>query len=131
MPPLFIRLYYSFIFHLFQAFFLKSYNLGKSRRKSAVYGRKIRRRQGIFPESALQSESGYAEAFYHPVLVAAVRSDGIGLCERIAALLRYDAGKRLPALGDIPAVIVINLLDRKSTRLNSSHLWLSRMPSSA
>ena len=23
------------------------------------------------------------------------------------------------------------LLDRKSTRLNSSHLWLSRMPSSA
>ena len=26
---------------------------------------------------------------------------------------------------------VLNQIDRKSTRLNSSHLWLSRMPSSA
>ena len=27
--------------------------------------------------------------------------------------------------------VVVEALDRKSTRLNSSHLWLSRMPSSA
>ena len=25
----------------------------------------------------------------------------------------------------------VKIIDRKSTRLNSSHLWLSRMPSSA
>ena len=25
----------------------------------------------------------------------------------------------------------VKIVDRKSTRLNSSHLWLSRMPSSA
>ena len=27
--------------------------------------------------------------------------------------------------------VKVSLTDRKSTRLNSSHLWLSRMPSSA
>ena len=33
--------------------------------------------------------------------------------------------------GLIDGVLTTNLIDRKSTRLNSSHLWLSRMPSSA
>ena len=37
----------------------------------------------------------------------------------------------LPIKSRIPFVIYFSIKDRKSTRLNSSHLWLSRMPSSA
>ena len=34
-------------------------------------------------------------------------------------------------LTDTQATIVVRQKDRKSTRLNSSHEWISRMPSSA
>ena len=35
------------------------------------------------------------------------------------------------SLSDIGHISLKKLLDRKSTRLNSSHEWISRMPSSA
>ena len=35
------------------------------------------------------------------------------------------------ALGVATLIIVMSVIDRKSTRLNSSHEWISRMPSSA
>ena len=38
---------------------------------------------------------------------------------------------QLGCIGFVKAVKGFDLTDRKSTRLNSSHLWLSRMPSSA
>ena len=49
------------------------------------------------------------------------------------------AGVDHAAAGEVPrrqadgdrAVVADNVLDRKSTRLNSSHEWISRMPSSA
>ena len=54
--------------------------------------------------------------------------------EQIAAVV--DAEKPLGIDKEWPAKFLIPLMeahpaDRKSTRLNSSHLWLSRMPSSA
>ena len=68
--------------------------------------------------------------------------------------LAVTSSKRLPSFPDVPTVAetlagfeavswggvmvptgtpqpIINRLDRKSTRLNSSHEWISRMPSSA
>jgi hypothetical protein len=41
------------------------------------------------------------------------------------------AHQRWLALGSLAALAVIGLRDRKSTRLNSSHRYISRMPSSA
>ena len=45
---------------------------------------------------------------------------------KITAYVAKPAGK-----GPFPGVVLIHHLDRKSTRLNSSHIPLSRMPSSA
>ena len=45
-----------------------------------------------------------------------------------ASFMRYN---RLHDIGLTDAQIKDNMLDRKSTRLNSSHIPLSRMPSSA
>ena len=42
-----------------------------------------------------------------------------------------DAEERLPLIGRSPAMQEIYRTDRKSTRLNSSHTDISRMPSSA
>ena len=59
---------------------------------------------------------------------------------RLAAIAEwhvFEAGHRLFAQGDVDAPFCllisgqISSLDRKSTRLNSSHYALSRMPSSA
>ena len=54
------------------------------------------------------------------------------------AVLAYQAGRRLGldeakavVLGDAVAYLMTNWIDRKSTRLNSSHIQKSRMPSSA
>ena len=47
--------------------------------------------------------------------------------ERPQLIIDYEANTdKLVRLGD-----VVDQLDRKSTRLNSSHEWISRMPSSA
>ena len=53
---------------------------------------------------------------------------------RLIALLRQDARMNLATLAQKLGVsrgTVANRLDRKSTRLNSSHSQQSRMPSSA
>ena len=73
-----------------------------------------------------------------------VRGKGIVLDEPSVVAIREDAGpngkKSIQAvgkdakmmLGKTPGnIVAIRPIDRKSTRLNSSHLRLSRMPSSA
>ena len=57
----------------------------------------------------------------------------------IAGLTQGALGFGFPAIStpvlalitDIKTAVILNLLDRKSTRLNSSHVSESRMPSSA
>ena len=46
----------------------------------------------------------------------------------LTAALGYTAGEMKHTLASL---LLAAIEDRKSTRLNSSHLWLSRMPSSA
>ena len=45
--------------------------------------------------------------------------------------LRSPGLLSLPVVGDIVVERLGARIDRKSTRLNSSHEWISRMPSSA
>ena len=42
-----------------------------------------------------------------------------------------EANASIAALANVPVAIAENMIDRKSTRLNSSHIQKSRMPSSA
>ena len=60
---------------------------------------------------------------------------GTGLCptcyQNLAALGESDSTEYMERAYGVLGVHVIPELDRKSTRLNSSHLKLSRMPSSA
>ena len=46
-----------------------------------------------------------------------------------STMMQYDLRQRALALGWAPEAIEV--IDRKSTRLNSSHIQKSRMPSSA
>ena len=63
--------------------------------------------------------------------------DIVHVDEEIEALDAPKASTKvedLEAEGDIAADYLeglLDILDRKSTRLNSSHEWISRMPSSA
>ena len=54
---------------------------------------------------------------------------GVVVIVAIAGILLYAATK--PDSFRVQRVVLINAPDRKSTRLNSSHVRLSRMPSSA
>ena len=57
-----------------------------------------------------------------------------GLVSMIGALIYAEMGGRFPSGGGIYTYLKEafgSLTDRKSTRLNSSHEWISRMPSSA
>ena len=47
------------------------------------------------------------------------------------ALLAFVTRGHYPDAGLVPAIVLFTGLDRKSTRLNSSHIQKSRMPSSA
>ena len=58
--------------------------------------------------------------------VGSLALTGIGVC--MPLILIVSAFSAFVASGGAPRA---SILDRKSTRLNSSHLWLSRMPSSA
>ena len=55
------------------------------------------------------------------------------LLSTLATAQKLDIGQIQKAVqdGTLPAYVGVPLLDRKSTRLNSSHIPLSRMPSSA
>ena len=53
----------------------------------------------------------------------------VGSCLVVAAL--FVGGRALHSQTPAPEVILVNAKDRKSTRLNSSHTDISRMPSSA
>ena len=65
------------------------------------------------------------ELFLHQVL-AGLATGGIYACMALAVVMIYQAIDHLNfAQGEMA------MLDRKSTRLNSSHERLSRMPSSA
>ena len=77
-----------------------------------------------------------------PVVVAAVMFHLYEVVRvRVEAELNVKVGQGLGRVGDELVIVedeqliavqaIIGLLDRKSTRLNSSHLKLSRMPSSA
>ena len=48
-----------------------------------------------------------------------------------AELVRVMASDPIPDAAAFDGLLVLPSLDRKSTRLNSSHEWISRMPSSA
>ena len=50
---------------------------------------------------------------------------------RLLFLGRHVKDKGIYDLFEINEYLKINQIDRKSTRLNSSHEWISRMPSSA
>ena len=84
----------------------------------------------------------------HPILLAGLlyAGSGIGLTLVVGArALRRDAQTVWPRGNDLiwllgatvfggilgPALLMFGLQDRKSTRLNSSHEFVSRMPSSA
>ena len=49
----------------------------------------------------------------------------------VAELAKHGGAQRIATIGNKNAKNVILFLDRKSTRLNSSHRHTSRMPSSA
>ena len=57
------------------------------------------------------------------------------LSEKLGYVLKRAAGQFLPEVGakllELASPQSLALIDRKSTRLNSSHSTLSRMPSSA
>ena len=55
----------------------------------------------------------------------------LALMPRLLALFLSFATAVAAPLLDRPPGVVSYTLDRKSTRLNSSHEWISRMPSSA
>ena len=58
----------------------------------------------------------------------ALLSQSLGLILGLSAPFMVNAAD---APADVPAVAETEVPDRKSTRLNSSHIPLSRMPSSA
>ena len=53
------------------------------------------------------------------------------LCQTGGCGAKIPAGRLTNVIKNIPVKKDSNLLDRKSTRLNSSHIQKSRMPSSA
>ena len=72
--------------------------------------------------------------FIHAILIT-MRGNGVGILEDGAVAV---TGNRISAVGATKEVLqdwsahrVIDASDRKSTRLNSSHVRTSRMPSSA
>ena len=74
----------------------------------------------------------------HAVFAVHQRRDGQGRARRALQTLAQVADRnghrierRALVLDDLRAGLLDELLDRKSTRLNSSHLEQSRMPSSA
>ena len=70
---------------------------------------------------AIDSQEGVAEvAGHYPMSFAAVQKH-IAVLERAGLVTKQRIGRRK----------VVRTKDRKSTRLNSSHSLLSRMPSSA
>ena len=70
----------------------------------------------------------WADPALNAALQAAGRAKYAGLAQFIRAAVgsSFQTGDRLPPVRDLAYQI-----DRKSTRLNSSHSTLSRMPSSA
>ena len=72
---------------------------------------------------ALQKEFGYKNVMAVPRIEKVVVNMGLGEATSNAKLVDVGADELARIAGQKP--------DRKSTRLNSSHLKLSRMPSSA
>ena len=70
-----------------------------------------------------------------PQAPEAEQADSVGVGDAVREYIgRVRGGEfgSLPAvLGLVALVIIFTVLDRKSTRLNSSHIQKSRMPSSA
>ena len=60
-----------------------------------------------------------------PAVVAIPSGGNLGYCggNNVGIVRAVDAGAKF--------ILILNPEDRKSTRLNSSHEWISRMPSSA
>ena len=89
----------------------KYYDRGKFREARIMY------------RNALQKDQKYGEAYYRLGLTGLQMgqgSDAVQMLRRAVELLRPDQPERTDAR-----------IDRKSTRLNSSHTSVSRMPSSA
>ena len=85
----------------------------------AVQGKKI---TAAFDGGRMSSDGG--------VMLLSLAERRLGVAERLARCLpdRRDRSRIAHTIADM---IRARVLDRKSTRLNSSHLKLSRMPSSA
>ena len=86
--------------------------------------------------SPLDTYFGFDAASGNPALIAALAVlIGIVLAAAILALTGYFTGTEFRPVKDVGRTSLTGaatvILDRKSTRLNSSHIPLSRMPSSA
>ena len=92
--------------------------------------------------SGWEADSIVVKGFKRDETLKFCRDDGSLLIaatgETITAMLSESTRDRTPSTGEIrsgPSIAVLSFVntsaDRKSTRLNSSHLKLSRMPSSA
>ena len=69
-----------------------------------------------------QTVATFATIFFSMILVNNyVLVQFLGICPFLGVSKKLDSSVGMGAA----------VIDRKSTRLNSSHLWLSRMPSSA
>ena len=55
----------------------------------------------------------------------------VGVSNDAVNFMNSAIGAKAASFKTIIAIAAFGILDRKSTRLNSSHEWISRMPSSA
>ena len=81
--------------------------------------------QGAMPDCMRELD---ARGLRSAVLQAARDKPFLGICVGEQMLFQHSDEGNVPALGVFPGNVV---RDRKSTRLNSSHEFVSRMPSSA
>ena len=101
-----------------------------------TYGGMARHGGGAFSgkdPSKVDRSAAYITRYIAKNIVAA------GLCDRIEIQLSYAIGVKDPTsvhvdtygTGKVADEVILDAIDRKSTRLNSSHVKRSRMPSSA
>ena len=97
--------------------------------RSAVYARVLRQSPQFF--ETLQTGEVLSRLTADTTLVQTVVGSSISMGLRSA--FQFAGGMVMLAVTSFKlfAVNISLLLDRKSTRLNSSHEWISRMPSSA